>query len=129
MTHLCHADGCTKPVPPRLLMCLRHWRQVSPETRAAVLREYRPGQEIGKVATMRYLAVQSRAIAEVAFKPNDEQAAARSAGYILRAEIRRRASIEDGHGDPLEYTGTKCAIESKAQGRLILEGLARSTSN
>jgi hypothetical protein len=28
MPHTCHAEGCEVAVPPKLLMCLKHWRMV-----------------------------------------------------------------------------------------------------
>jgi hypothetical protein len=70
--------------------------------RDAIWREYRQGQEIDKDASLRYLAVQRRAIGEVAFRPNDEEAARVSAPYLLKAEELRRRCIAQGLGDPLE---------------------------
>ena len=64
--HLCHARGCARPVPPRLLMCLRHWRMVPPEIQKLVWKHYRPGQEIDKCPSREYLAVMKRAIDSVA---------------------------------------------------------------
>lgn len=43
--HHCHAEGCEVTVPPRLLMCGRHWAMVSSELQAEVLATYRLGQE------------------------------------------------------------------------------------
>lgn len=43
--HICHAEGCETPCPPRLLMCARHWRMVPKELQNAVYDTYRPGQE------------------------------------------------------------------------------------
>ena len=43
--HVCHAKGCEVPVPPRMLMCRRHWRMVPYGLKLAVLSEYQPGQE------------------------------------------------------------------------------------
>jgi hypothetical protein len=43
--HTCHAEGCDKRVPPRLLMCARHWRMVPYGLKLAVYAEYQPGQE------------------------------------------------------------------------------------
>ncbi len=51
MTHICHAKGCEVPVPPRMLMCRRHWYMVPYPMRCAVLEHYRPGQEITKDPT------------------------------------------------------------------------------
>lgn len=62
MKHLCHATGCTVEVPPKLLMCPRHWRMVPPDIQRAVWRHYRPGQEIDKRPTKEYLEVMKLAI-------------------------------------------------------------------
>ena len=43
-SHTCHARGCSKPVPPELLMCLAHWRRVPRPIQRAVWATYRPGQ-------------------------------------------------------------------------------------
>jgi hypothetical protein len=64
--HYCHADGCGVEVPPRLLMCLRHWRMVPGHLQRLVWRHYRPGQEIDKNPTRQYLAVMKQAIEAVA---------------------------------------------------------------
>jgi hypothetical protein len=44
MAHLCHARGCSIPVPPQMLMCKRHWFRVHPKLRRAVWNNYRDGQ-------------------------------------------------------------------------------------
>ena len=43
--HHCHARGCTVPVPPKLLMCRRHWFMVPKPIRDRVWEHYQPGQE------------------------------------------------------------------------------------
>jgi len=43
--HTCHAEGCDVHVPPRLLMCAKHWRVVPYGLKVAVLAHYQPGQE------------------------------------------------------------------------------------
>jgi hypothetical protein len=48
------------------------------------------------------MAVQRRAVAELAFKPHDEEAARIVARYLMASEVYRNAAIEEGHGDPLE---------------------------
>lgn len=68
MSHTCHAEGCSKVVPPKLLMCLRHWRMVPRDLQQAVWALYRPGQEIDKRPTMEYLEVMQEAIDAVAAK-------------------------------------------------------------
>lgn len=64
--HTCHARGCAKEVPPKLLMCIRHWRMVPRDLQKAVWREYRPGQERTKTPTTAYLEVAFQAIEAVA---------------------------------------------------------------
>lgn len=64
--HTCHAEGCTRVVPPRLLMCPRHWAMVPPALQAGVWRHYRTGQEIDKRPTREYLDAAHAAIAAVA---------------------------------------------------------------
>lgn len=66
MAHVCHAQGCPIPVPPRLLMCSKHWRMVPKELRDAVWATYRPGQEVDKAPSKAYLDAAAAAIAAVA---------------------------------------------------------------
>lgn len=44
MKHHCHAIGCETAIPPKLLMCRRHWAMVPVELRFDVIRHYRRGQ-------------------------------------------------------------------------------------
>lgn len=62
-THTCHAHACTRAVPPRMFMCRAHWFSLRKPIRDAIWNEYRSGQEIDKRPSLRYLAVQQRAIA------------------------------------------------------------------
>ncbi len=68
MSHTCHAIDCRTPVPPRLLMCLKHWRMVPRDLQRLVWRHYRPGQEMDKRPTAEYLTVMKRAIDAVAMQ-------------------------------------------------------------
>jgi hypothetical protein len=68
MGHRCHATGCDKAVPPRLLMCKAHWYMVPPELRARVWFTYRPGQETDKDPSPEYLEAMRAAIDAVAKK-------------------------------------------------------------
>jgi hypothetical protein len=70
--------------------------------RRAILKEYVPRQEETKTPTLRYLAVQRLAIAKLAFRPMDGEAANVSAGYLGAAQKFREAAIAAGQGDPLE---------------------------
>lgn len=99
--HLCHAHDCETQVPERMLMCRPHWFSVRSALQRAIWREYRSGQERTKRPSLRYLAVQQLVICEVAFRPNDEAAAAIAAGYLARAMTFRQKAIDAGEGDPL----------------------------
>jgi hypothetical protein len=68
LAHTCHAIGCSIRVPPRMLMCARHWRMVPRKTQITVWNEYRPGQEMDKKPSLGYLAIQRMAVGEVAEK-------------------------------------------------------------
>jgi hypothetical protein len=43
--HTCHAEGCERRVPPKMLMCARHWRMVPRVIQRDVWAQYQPGQE------------------------------------------------------------------------------------
>lgn len=51
MSHTCHAIGCNRQCPPRMLMCRLCWRRVPKHLQKAVYANYRPGQEIDKRPT------------------------------------------------------------------------------
>lgn len=64
--HTCHAAGCAKPVPPRVLMCLPHWRMVPRDIQAGVWATYLRGQEVTKDPTPEYLGAVKAAVSAVA---------------------------------------------------------------
>lgn len=64
--HRCHAVGCETEIPPRLFMCLKHWRMVPKRMQAGVWATYRPGQEITKTPSPAYLQMAGEAIRYVA---------------------------------------------------------------
>lgn len=99
--HHCHAHGCDKPVPPKMFMCKQHWYSLRKPMRDAIWLEYRPGQERDKDPSPRYMAVQRLAVAEVAFKPHDAEAALVCAQYANEAQKWRQSAICQGLGDPL----------------------------
>lgn len=101
MRHECHAHGCNVAVPPSMFMCRRHWYSLRKPLRDAIWREYRPGQEDDKNPSARYMAIQRLAVAEVAFRPNDEQAAREASPYLAEAWVWRQRAIDTGAGDPL----------------------------
>lgn len=47
--HTCHVSSCVAKVPPRMLMCRPHWRQVPQALKDDVLNTYQQGQERGDV--------------------------------------------------------------------------------
>lgn len=57
MKHTCHWPGCTTEVPPAMWGCKTHWFKLPKTLRDGIWREYRPGQEITKTPSQRYLAV------------------------------------------------------------------------
>lgn len=68
MPHTCHAVGCEVEVPPKMHMCLKHWRMVPRDVQALIWKHYRPGQEIDKRPTVDYMAVAFVSISCVALK-------------------------------------------------------------
>lgn len=68
MSHCCHAFECHKEIPPKLLMCIRHWKMVPKDIQSLVWKTYRPGQEIDKQPSQEYLLVQRSAVWAVAVR-------------------------------------------------------------
>ena len=66
MVHECHAIGCKVAVPPKMLMCLRHWRMVPRPLQQRVWETYRPGQEATKDPSQEYMTEHLAAVAAVA---------------------------------------------------------------
>lgn len=66
--HLCHAVDCSERIPPKLLMCGRHWYMVPQGLRREVWRAYRPGQEVDKAPSQEWIDVARQAINFVALK-------------------------------------------------------------
>lgn len=99
--HTCHAPRCRRVVPPKMFMCKPHWFKLRQKVRDAIWREYRSGQEKDKRPSVRYLAVQQLAMAEIVFESNDEKAAYESAVLLRNAITFREKAIAEGVGDPL----------------------------
>ena len=72
VNHVCHAENCKVQVPPKLLMCRRHWFMVPKLLRDRVWATYRPGQEIDKRPTREYLEAATAAIEAVYRRENPE---------------------------------------------------------
>lgn len=65
--HLCHAIGCTVPVPRKMFMCRRHWFMVPRDDRDLVWALYTPGQESDwSKVTPEYLDLTMRIINDLA---------------------------------------------------------------
>lgn len=71
--HICHAEGCAKNVPPRMLMCLNHWKKVPPHIQRGIWASYIPGQEIRKDPSDEYMKWYKQAVNVVAKKENRKQ--------------------------------------------------------
>lgn len=63
--HHCHARRCQTPVPPRIMMCDRHWRMVPSDLQDRIYKAYRPGQERDKEPSMHYIDLAFEAIDHV----------------------------------------------------------------
>lgn len=100
MPHHCHAHGCRRVVPPRKFVCPHHWARLTFGLKAAILQEYRTGQEKTKTPTVRYLAVQRYAVGYLAFA--DFKSPIYAAPYLAESQIWRVEAIEAGQGDPLQ---------------------------
>jgi hypothetical protein len=99
VSHTCHAAGCNVAVPAKMFMCKTHWYKLRKPMRDAIWREYRPGQEKDKNPSPRYMAVQRRAVAELAEKEGGFGDL--PAKYAEASEDFRAESIASGLGDPL----------------------------
>ena len=102
MSHTCHALGCKRLVPPHMWGCALHWFALPQKIRDAIWREYRPGQEIDKDPSFRYLAVQRLALAHSVFRAYDEKATLNAIAYAAQAIRYAKEAIAAGQGDPLE---------------------------
>jgi hypothetical protein len=98
MPHTCHAYGCVVRVPPALFMCKPHWFSLRKPLRDAIWRMYRPGQEDDKKPSASYMAVQRRAVGELAFKTNREI----SVRLMLESEKWAAVALLNGECDPLD---------------------------
>lgn len=62
MKHTCHAYNCETEVPPKMFMCYRHWKSLTPELQKGIWKHYRPGQELDKNPSPEYLEAAREAI-------------------------------------------------------------------
>lgn len=54
--HRCHHPDCIVVVPPVMLACPKHWRQLPGSLKGRIWQNYRQGQEVTKIPTPQYLA-------------------------------------------------------------------------
>lgn len=54
-THTCHWPGCGKAVPPAMWGCKAHWFSLPKPLRDRIWLTYRPGQEISKTPSLKYI--------------------------------------------------------------------------
>ncbi len=66
LKHRCHAHGCDKGIPPKLLFCRRHWGMLCAALQREIWRTYVPGQEDRKDPSAEYLVAHHRSVAFVA---------------------------------------------------------------
>lgn len=85
--HKCHALGCTVAVPPRLLMCKKHWGMVTSAVRRAICKHYRVGQCEDKKPSAEWVRYAKMAIDEVANKENFAEYPKRISGTKLVCEV------------------------------------------
>jgi hypothetical protein len=78
---LCKCHGCGRQIPPRLLMCERHWSMVPLAMKKEVWKHYRQGQEYdGKGRTQEYDRAAIAAIEFVLEREKNQRLAAGAAG-------------------------------------------------
>lgn len=94
MSHHCHAVGCETAVPPKMFMCLRHWRMVPAMLKRAVWGAYRPGQENDKRPSSIYMEVTDEARRAVAEKDgNLAQYEAERPSYQRTIDLLKAAGV------------------------------------
>lgn len=85
-----------------MFACKPHWFALPKKIRDAVWREYRPGQELTKDPSLRYLAVQRLACAYSVFRAYDEKAVLEALRYVGEAITVAKEAEARGLGDPIE---------------------------
>lgn len=56
-SHHCHWPGCPLLVPPAKWGCKRHWFMLPLGLRNKIWHAFRPGQEVSKTPSLRYIEV------------------------------------------------------------------------
>lgn len=92
MAHHCHAVGCETSVPPKMFMCLKHWRMVPQMLQRAVWGAYRPGQENDKRPSSIYMEITDEARQVVAEKEGKQELyAAEQPSYQRTIDLLKEA--------------------------------------
>lgn len=68
LAHHCHAEGCTRATPPKLLMCGYHWHLVPKHLQRGVWTDFRPGQEVDKKPSFAWCRAADAAVEFIARK-------------------------------------------------------------
>ena len=100
MSHHCHAEGCKVSVPPRMLMCRKHWFMADRAYRELVWAYYVRGQEKTKTPTTGYLAAMQMCIADVAIKEgklSKEEGTARVEEALKLLDLYGDGAVVDLH--------------------------------
>lgn len=84
MSHQCHAAGCQASVPPKLMMCKKHWYMLPMLMRSAIWKHYRPGQEDDKRITKEYSEAAQKAIKYLADLEGRSAEEIRVAGLVYK---------------------------------------------
>ena len=80
--HTCHAANCKVVIPPKLLMCGKHWKMVPEEMQQEIYRYYRPGQEVAKNPRKEWVKAASNAVSYVLRKETEERLGTSAEGKI-----------------------------------------------
>ena len=97
MNHTCHAIRCTTEVPPKMFMCLKHWRMVPKSMQDEVWANYRRGQEVRKDPTENYLDVTKRVRLYVAEREGVELSAVER--HMLTSRLTPSSSAPTPEGE------------------------------
>ncbi len=96
--HVCHAIACTEMVPPKMLMCRKHWFSVPKIIRDQVMAHYRSGQ-IGD------------------WKPSKEYCEAAKAA--LRAAAENEGRVVTGQENEMKFYEVLTAYENPTKSKEI----------
>ena len=66
VAHACHAVGCSREIPPILLLCPAHWKLVPQAIRFRVFAAYRKGREVDKQPSLLWCIAADDAVRYVA---------------------------------------------------------------